>query len=111
MTAVAIETRTPTEIRNELRTGLERLRENYQNGHCDSSNVIGTMRGWRTDLSAIGLWCLWEHIADAIERLACIRTPGRCTCHDYAETELESLEHSADSDLEFGIDRLMGVRP
>jgi hypothetical protein len=111
MTALAVEARTTDEIRDDLRSGLERLHASHQNGHCDSSNVIGTMRGWRPDMSAVGLWCLWEHIADAIGRLACIRTPGGCVCHDHADSDLESLESNADSDLEFGIDRLMGVRP
>jgi hypothetical protein len=107
MTALAVEARTTTEIRADLREGLERLHASHQNGHCDSSNVIGTMRGWRPDLSAIGLWCLWEHITDAIARLDHIRGD----MFDPTEGDQELLESNADSDLEFGIDRLMGIRP
>lgn len=107
MTALAVEARTTTQIRADLHTALERLRENHQNGLCDSSNVIGTMRGWRPDLSAVGLWALWEHIADAIARLDNIRGDN----FDPADGDRELLEYRADYQLEFGIDRLMGIRP
>ena len=107
MSALATEALTTAQIRDGLRLGLERLHASHQNGYCDTSNVIATMRGWRPDLSAIGLWCLWEHIADAITRLDRIRSDA----FDPADGDRELLEAGADSDLMFGIDRLTGARP
>lgn len=107
MTALAVETRTPQQIRDELREGLHRLHEAHINGHVDTSHITATIRDWRPDLSTIGCWCLWEDIADALQRLDHIRSD----MFDPADGDRELLEASADTQLEYDIDRLLGIRP
>lgn len=78
--------------RGEVVAGLKRLRESYLGGSVDSSHVIASMRDWRRDLSAVGLWTLWLHIDDALR-------------------DLERGAETSTTALEFSVDRLIGERP
>lgn len=102
-----LDSRTPEQLREDLHAAMERLRKNFEDGLVDESHVIECMRDWRPDMSAVGLWVLWQHIDTALTRLEEISSPMWCP----SQGDAEVLEQEWTASLRFGLERLMGARP
>jgi hypothetical protein len=102
-------TERPTITADDMREAMERLWASIRNGDASDEWAATCMRDHRPDLSPWARWDIWEQLDDALSRLECIRLPGGCTCHDYAETELDLLEQHADADAENAIAKIRGT--
>lgn len=95
-------------IRAELRTGMERLHEQIQNGRASEEWALICVRDWRPDLSPWARLALWDEFTDAVDRLAEVRSdlfdPSQW------DEDREVLEHRYDERAEAVITTLTGGR-
>lgn len=95
-----------TDLRAELRAGLEALHAQIRDGESDDGWALTCINDWRPDLSPFAQALAWEDFTDAVDKLAALRDP----MFDPAglDEDPEVAEHRYEERAEAFITTLMG---